>query len=1042
MAQSGSLPGVTEEEQTLDFWLQRLSAEIPSSQPDAPVLGISEIADHNQALLRGSEEGPQGQMDLGVGLTEEELGRELTDRLTYMHERVEDGRYVSSDGAPIEAAAFAPPEALPEGTTEVRVTLEPLDLRCAPYAQGLFTEPVDERFNRNACSRIPAQEPVEVLREWPAGMLWVRTRFASGWLSRDAALSPALSEEDAERVLSAHRAEALPGASAEREGVQPFTLMAFDAASSAFLVAGERGLRSTDAFGPHEVRVTKRALTREHLLTEAFRHIDGAYGWGGREGGRDCSRLMMDLFDRFDLGLPRHSGMQAQAGTFSIDLTEVESMVERQLLLDSAHTAGITLLYFPGHIMLYLGRGEHGEPRALHSLGEYFEACPGGESASTRRDVHRVVVSGLDLGAGTERGSFLERMTRLVVIGGRPELTLQGVAQSRPAAPVVRPEPAACSDSQRAAMFRSPRRPNAEMPLRVVVTLEDDPGPVELALFSPSGERITPTMRALGAPPWTFWSSLESPEAGTWTAVLGDGERVVACESFRVHSRRRRGRGALLSQPWRPVWRWEMDTENFYSAFVEQLFRAPEGEDLTWPNLQVLLDDPERNLLRGHLGRNDDADLRLHPDCADLPYFLRAYFAWKLQLPFAYRRCNRGRAGRAPTCGQINSAAELFEAEPPSAPPAGDTESDVVDEPVVPRFDEFTRGRDFLRAVASGVHSGTARTAPGDDDTDLYPVPLTRQTLRPGTVYADPYGHLLVIARWRPQGIGDDYGVLIGADAQPDATVGRRRFWRGSFLFSTDTSSAGAGFKAWRPLVYRGSGRPLQIMTNAELEQSDAYYPWSSEQYAGSVDDFYGRMEELINPRALDAAARLSTLVDALHESVLRRVNSVNNGITFMQGRSWRVVDMPRGYSIFETSGPWEDYSSPSRDMRLLISLDAVLGFPARVAERPERFGVDPEGAEAYGIQLREQLGSLLEERGFSYQRSDGSEQGLTLADVASRAADLEMAYNPNDCAEIRWAAPTGSAEASTCQQHAPAAQSARMREYRPWFVERTRPPR
>ena len=58
------------------------------------------------------------------------------------------------------------------------------------------------------------------------------------------------------------------------------------------------------------------------------------------------------------------------------------------------------------------------------------------------------------------------------------------------------------------------------------------------------------------------------------------------------------------------------------------------------------------------------------------------------------------------------------------------------------------------------------------------------------------------------------------------------------------------------------------------------------------------------------------------------------------------------------------------------------------------------------------------------------------------RAGDLEMAYNVNDCVELRWGAVAGSQEAATCKRHAPQAQRGKMSEYRPWFHERRRPPR
>jgi hypothetical protein len=66
----------------------------------------------------------------------------------------------------------------------------------------------------------------------------------------------------------------------------------------------------------------------------------------------------------------------------------------------------------------------------------------------------------------------------------------------------------------------------------------------------------------------------------------------------------------------------------------------------------------------------------------------------------------------------------------------------------------------------------------------------------------------------------------------------------------------------------------------------------------------------------------------------------------------------------------------------------------------------------------------------------------LTLRDVIDRAFDLEMAYNPNDCVELRWGAPAKSDEALTCKRYAPAAQREKMSKYRAWFHERRRPPR
>jgi hypothetical protein len=351
---------------------------------------------------------------------------------------------------------------------------------------------------------------------------------------------------------------------------------------------------------------------------------------------------------------------------------------------------------------------------------------------------------------------------------------------------------------------------------------------------------------------------------------------------------------------------------------------------------------------------------------------------------------------------------------------------------VVRAFDRFVNGD-----VRNVVHSASGRTGPDDDSTDYYPVPLTRRALRPGTLYADPYGHLLVIARWEPQGL-DRYGVLVAADAQPDGTVGLKRFWRGTFLFTPDTKAAGAGFKAFRPLVMRGGG--LQPMTNEELRRSKQHVPHSNDQYAGTSDDFYDAMDALINPRPLDPFAMQAWLIDALAEAVQFRVVAVNNGEDFMKKQGGRAIDMPSGKAIFNTLGPWEDFATPSRDMRVLIALDTVEGFPDRVAKAPHRFGIASADADATITRLRAYLNDTLRARTFTYTRTDGASQTLTLLDLLKRKPALEMAYNPNDCIEHRWGAPEGSAERASCRRVAPPDQRQKMNTYRDWFAKRARP--
>jgi hypothetical protein len=1015
------LPGIEPEHLTLTYWLER-SAEL--GDLDAPLLTPAQIATHDRAMTADTENGlPIDRGSLLSAPDPARLEREVRQRLAYLREKIGSGEYVDSAGArlaPAAAAAFA--DATLTVALELRVATGNVELRCGPRTEGLYKVPVDAVFDRNNCSTVRPQEPLQILMRWPNGMRLARTRYSIGWIDDDAPLSAPVSGDAAGRLLtgatlrapSGTRLTAADGASST---LATDALLSTDA-EGRVLFADASGVHAAPATG---LAATARPLTRRAVLEEAFRRLDQPYGWGGNDGGLDCSRFVMDVLETFGLELPRHSGRQAVSGTYTIELAaeghEIEDAGERERLIDAAARQGIVLLHFPGHIMLYLGRDAGGTQRVIHAFSEYVEPCET-EGDEILRRVDRVTVTDLAMGAGSSRRSFLERLTQIVILGQQVGPELIGVASPRASVPVVIPETRACEDSLDVRVFRSPEQPNVRQPLRVFVTSTRELGPAELAFVDADGHRHTPSTRRLGGPPFTYWAEIERPSAGRWRVALGDGANVAACETVTVSPYPARPEVVQPEVVWTPRFRWEADTEALYSAFVEQLFDYPIDEELTWPNLSVLLQDRSRNILFDHFGRNEEARIPLQPDCADLPYFLRTYFSWKMRLPFAFRSCTRGRHGDLPICDE-----ELHTPQ---------WEHGQVD--AVEAFRAF-----ILTQVKRGVHSASGRTHPGDSSTPLYPVPMTREALRPGTVFADPYGHLLVVARWLPQGV-DQYGILVGADAQPDGTVGRRRFWRGSFLFDPDTSHVGAGFKAWRPVVYERREDTYRTLANEEITARAGYVPFSMQQYEGTTDDYYDRMEALINPRPLDPTQVQVSLVDALDESIARRVVSVQNGEDWVAHNPGRTMEMPEGGAIFQSGGPWEDFSTPSRDMRLLIAIDTVLAFPDVVRRNPGRFGLDESSVLGAVTAVTTRRDEELRARRFRYTRSNGQVQELTLADVAARHRGFEISYNPNDCVEIRWAAPDDGDEMRSCARHAPAEHRARMAEYREWFATRRRP--
>ena len=106
-----------------------------------------------------------------------------------------------------------------------------------------------------------------------------------------------------------------------------------------------------------------------------------------------------------------------------------------------------------------------------------------------------------------------------------------------------------------------------------------------------------------------------------------------------------------------------------------------------------------------------------------------------------------------------------------------------------------------------------------------------------------------------------------------------------------------------------------------------------------------------MSPEPLDPFKAMTAAVTALEEQVNARVNSVENGRKFLASNRGTVA-LPKGASIFETSGAWENFATPSRDLRLLIAMDVVRNFPDRVARRPERYAM-PAGKSPEEVRRR-----------------------------------------------------------------------------------------
>ncbi len=563
------------------------------------------------------------------------------------------------------------------------------------------------------------------------------------------------------------------------------------------------------------------------------------------------------------------------------------------------------------------------------------------------------------------------------------------------------------------AILVSPENPKPGEVFRVMVAGGKDVLKADIRITSPSGKiKATKSRSGVGLPFWKI-EEFTAGSAGEYQAEMGS-EKL----SFRVTDK---PSGPITQSVWKATRSWDAKSESLYSAWVNALF-CNADERSSWGALHEVTQNKDWNFLYNHLSLGEDDvagknKVQMGPDCADNPFFLRAYFSWKLGLPFGFHESDRGALGRAPGVGRW-----------------------ITNETAISRSNPVQKFNAYLRMVANGVHSGTARAAMNNENADYYPVSLSREGLRPGVVFADPYGHTLILVNQLPQTSGQP-GVLLSVDAQPDGTVGIKRFWKGNFLFTTSDVIGEPGFKSFRPVVENKGN--YRLLKSTELTTESGYIPFSLQQKKMKSDDFYHTMERVINPKPLDPEIALLDLIKALHEQLTVRVTSVNNGEKYMKAHPGAVIPMPtRPAGVFQTGGIWEDFSTPNRDLRLLIAMDAVIDFPDKVMRSPDDYKL-PKLKSVEGIKkkLDELLKEKLDELSITYIRSNGSEQKLTLAEILKRREAFEIAYNPNDGAEIRWGAPEGSQERSTCKRHVPPGQLKVMNDVRPWFNKRLHPP-
>ncbi|PKQ01900.1 MAG: hypothetical protein CVT73_21040 [Alphaproteobacteria bacterium HGW-Alphaproteobacteria-12] len=465
--------------------------------------------------------------------------------------------------------------------------------------------------------------------------------------------------------------------------------------------------------------------------------------------------------------------------------------------------------------------------------------------------------------------------------------------------------------------------------------------------------------------------------------------------------------GSASAGPWRITEeRWSASDEKAWQDFVAALGAAD-----CW-TFDACIKSPANPY------RHTDPKTRFYVDCADMPYVLRAYFAWKNGLPFAWQTAMKSGDGPG-TDIRYSQEGNI-----------------VVGRGAVPRTPSGVNALSVLRGLTGTVSTAMYRRNAASDDaymfTDTYSPRLDREAIVPGTIAYDVNGHVSLVWRVEPGG-----RVLIFS-SHPDHSLSR------GFLgkeFLRTGPQLGSIFQKFRPIAVVGAKRASNgALTGGKIVGTrNAGIPdFSLEQYAGSPPgnpyawrtsswlwngenmDFYTYLRARLSAGELEyrPVAELRSMM----QSICFDLRSRKQAVEISVGRGIQNMTPPERLprNIYGTDGVWELYSTPSRDARLKTAFkemyDLVVAFIDMDAANAPRLRYD--GSDLAG-DLLAAWGEQNAACDISYVNSDGRTVALSIERAIARLYDLS--FDPYHCVERRWGAPENSdgEESASCRDGA-----------------------
>jgi cell wall-associated NlpC family hydrolase len=141
------------------------------------------------------------------------------------------------------------------------------------------------------------------------------------------------------------------------------------------------------------------------------------YGWGGLYGNRDCSAMTRDFFAPFGIWLPRHSADQVKEVGDYIELDGLTPEEKEKIILENG-IPFLSLLWFSGHVMLYIGE-QNGRALIFHNIWGLRKKDEGG--VESKKIIGQAVITTLHPRCESDnidqqQGCLLDRISAMNVL--------------------------------------------------------------------------------------------------------------------------------------------------------------------------------------------------------------------------------------------------------------------------------------------------------------------------------------------------------------------------------------------------------------------------------------------------------------------------------------------------------------------------------------------------------------------------------------------------------------------------------------------------